>query len=84
MHQLEGFKYVTVLYLYMGYYTIILLPASQDMTMIVTEFGTFRYNNILIEMCAPGGIFQAKAYELLGDIEGVKTYIGDILVLSKY
>ena len=34
-------------------------------------------------MCTSGGIFQAKLYELLGDIKGVKTYIDDILVLSK-
>ena len=34
-------------------------------------------------MCALGDIFQAKVDDLLGDIEGVKTYINDILVLSK-
>ena len=34
-------------------------------------------------MCTSGEIFQAKVDELLGDIEGVKTYIDDILVLSK-
>ena len=27
-------------------------------------------------------IFQAKIYELLGDIEGTKAYIDDILVLN--
>ena len=34
-------------------------------------------------MCALGDIFQAKVDELLGDIEGVKIYIDDLLVLSK-
>ena len=34
-------------------------------------------------MCASGYIFQSKVNELLGDIEGVKIYIDDILVLSK-
>ena len=34
-------------------------------------------------MLASGDIFQAKVEKLLGDIEGVKTYIDDILVLSK-
>ena len=34
-------------------------------------------------MCDLGDIFQAKVDDLLGDIEGVKTYINDILVLSK-
>ena len=34
-------------------------------------------------MCASGYIFQAKVEKLLGDIEGAKTYINDILILSK-
>ena len=34
-------------------------------------------------VCASGDIFQSKVDELLGDIKGVKTYIGDILVLDK-
>ena len=40
---MELFQYATALYINMGYYTIRLLPASQDMTKIVTEFGKFRY-----------------------------------------
>ena len=34
-------------------------------------------------MCISEDIFQAKLDDLLGDIEGVKTYIYDILVLIK-
>ena len=34
-------------------------------------------------MCASGGIFQAKVDKLLRYIEGVKTYIDDIIVLGK-
>ena len=34
-------------------------------------------------MCSSGDIFQSKVDKLLGDIEGVKTYIDDTLVLSK-
>ena len=56
----------------MGYYTIRLCPASQDMTDIVTEFGKFRYNRLPMGMCASGDIFQANVDKLPGDIEGVK------------
>ena len=35
-------------------------------------------------MCASGDLFQAKLYKILSDIEGVKTYTNDILVLVKY
>ena len=65
----------------MGYYNIRLSPVSQDMTTIVTEFGRFIYNRLPTGMCASEEIFQAKVDELISDIEGVKTYIGDILVL---
>ena len=83
MQQLEVFQYVTALDINMVYYTIRISPASQDMTTIITEFGKFRYNRLPMGMCAPGDIFQAKVDKLLGDIEGVKMYIDDIIVLNK-
>ena len=59
MKKLEGFQYATELCLNMGYYTIILSPTSQDMMTIITEFGIFRYNSILMRMYALGYKFQA-------------------------
>ena len=34
-------------------------------------------------MCDLGDIFQAKVYDLIGDFKGIKTYIDDLLFLSK-
>ena len=65
------------------YYTIRILTASKYMTDIITEFGKFRYNCLSMVMCALGNMSQAKVDEILGDIKGVKTYINNILVLSK-
>ena len=67
----------------MGYYIIRLSPASQDTTTVVTELGKFKYNFLPMGMRASGYIFQAKVDELLGDINGIKTYIYDILFLGK-
>ena len=67
----------------MGYYTIRIFPASQDMTTIVTGYFKFKYNSIPMGMCTSGYIFQAKSDKLISYIEGVKTYIDDILVLIK-
>ena len=83
IQKLEGFQYEAALDLSMGYCTIRFTPACLDMTMIVTEFGKFRYNRLPTDMYAPGDILQSKVDELLGDIKGVETYIGDILVLIK-
>ena len=83
MQQLEGYQNATSLYLNMGYYTIRLSPTIQDMMTIVTEFGKFKYNRLPMGMCAYGDILQAKLDKLLGDIEGVKTYTDDKIVLCK-
>ena len=83
MQKLEGFQYATALDLNMGYDTIRLYPASHDTAAIVTEFGKLRYNRLPMGMFISGEIFQTKVDELLGDIEGVKTYIDDIIVLGK-
>ena len=83
IQQLEVFQYETALYLNMGYYTIRLSPAIQDMTMIVTEFWKFRYNHLPMGMFALGDILQSKVDELISDIKGVKKYIYYILVLGK-
>ena len=53
------------------------------MKAIVTEFGKFRYIRLRMGMCISGDIFQAKVDGLIGDIKGIKTYIDEILVLSK-
>ena len=83
IQQLEIFQYATALDLNMGYYTINILTASQDMTTIVTEFGKFIYNSLPMGMWAPGYILQAKVDDLLENTVGVKTYINAILVLRK-
>ena len=51
--------------------------------MIVTEFGKFRYNCLPMSICNLGYMFQSKLDEPLGDIKGIKTYIDDILALSR-
>ena len=73
MQQLEGFRYATALDLKMRYYEIT----------IVTLFGKFRYNCLPLGIFASEYILQAKVDKLLGYIDGVKTYIDDILVLGK-
>ena len=79
MQQLEVFQYAIMLDLKMGYYTITILPASQDMTTAVTEFGKFRDNLLPMGMCTSGGIFQDKVDDMTSDIKGIKTYINSLL-----
>ena len=60
MQQLEGFQYATALYLNMGYYTIRLSLASQDMIKLFTEFCKLKYNHPSMGMYASGDIFQTR------------------------
>ena len=83
IQQLEGLQYDTTLYINMGYYAMRLSSASQDMTTIVTEFGKFRYNHLPMGTCTLGYIVQDKVDKLQSDIEGIKTYINDIIVSRK-
>jgi len=83
LQELEGFRYASSLDLNMGYYHIRLSEKSSDMCTIVTEFGKFRYKRLPMGVAGSPDVFQAKIYELMGDIEGVKAYIDDLLVIKK-
>ena len=83
LQQLEGFRYATSLDMNMGYYHIVLSPETADMCTIITEYGKYRYKRLPMGVACSPDIFQAKIYELLGDIEGTKAYIDDILVVKK-
>ena len=80
LQQLEGLKYATALNLDMGYYTIPIAEYSKNIKLIVTEFGKLRYTCLPMGMVIYGNVFQSKVYDLIGDIEGARTYIDDILI----
>ena len=83
LQQLEGFQYATSLDLNMGYYHIVLSEESADMCTIVTEYGKYKYKRLPMGVSCSPDIFQAKIYELLGDLEGIKAYIDDVLVIKR-
>ena len=80
---MEDFQYASSLDLNMGYYHIRLSDKSSDMCTIVTEFGKFRYKRLPMGVAGSPDIFQAKIYELMGDLTEVKAYLDDILVIKK-
>ena len=67
----------------MGYYTIRLDPGSQDMCTIITPWGKYKYIRLPMGiMCAPD-IFQEKMSNLMEGLEFARTYLDDLLCLSK-
>ena len=80
---LEGFQYATSLDLNMGYYHIELSPASKELCTLVFPFGKYEMQRLPMGLCNSPDIFQEKMSELFNDLMFVRTYIDDILCLTK-
>jgi len=80
---LEGFQWATSLDLNMGYYHIKLDPASKHLCTIILPFGKYEYQAIPMGLCNSPDIFQEKMSELMMGLEFVRTYIDDLLCITK-
>ena len=83
MLKLEGFQYATSLDLNMGYYHIQLDPTSRQLCTIVLPWGKYEYCRLPMGLCNSPDIFQEKMSELFADLEYVRAYIDDCLVITK-
>jgi Reverse transcriptase (RNA-dependent DNA polymerase) len=80
--KLEGFKYATSLDLNMGYYHIELSPESKRLCTIVLPWGKYEYQRLPMGLCNSPDIFQEKMSVLMHDLEYVRAYIDDLLVIT--
>ncbi len=81
--KLEGFTYGTSLDLNMGYYHIELTPNSKRYCTIVLPWGKYEYQRLPMGLCNSPDIFQEKMSSLMADLEFVRVYIDDLLVIGK-
>jgi len=82
MLKLEGFQYGTSLDLNMGYYHIELSPDSKKLCTIVLPWGKYEYQRLPMGLCNSPDIFQEKMSILMQDLENVRAYIDDLLLLT--
>jgi Reverse transcriptase (RNA-dependent DNA polymerase)/RNase H-like domain found in reverse transcriptase len=80
--KLEGFQYATSLDLNMGYYHIELSPESKRLCTIVLPWGKYEYQRLPMGLCNSPDIFQEKMSVLMHDLEYVRAYIDDLLVIT--
>ena len=80
--KLENFQFGTSLDLNMGYYHILLSPEASRMCTVVFPWGKYEYNRLPMGLCNSPDIFQEKMGELFQDLEFVRAYIDDLLVIS--
>jgi len=80
---LEGFQWATSLDLNMGCYHIRLDPSSKELCTIALPFGKCEHQAIPMGLCNSPDIFQEKMSELMDGLAFVRTYIDDLLCLTK-
>ena len=83
MLKLEGFQYGSSIDLNMGYYHIELDAHSKVLCTIVLPWGKYEYQRLPMELCNSQDIFQEKMGTLYQDLKYIRTYIDDLLVLSR-
>ena len=79
----EGLQYATALDLNMGYYTIRLDPTAQEICTIILPWGKYCYQRLPMGIAGSPDIFQEKMTDLMSQLEYVRTYIDDLLLLTK-
>ena len=83
LQELEGFTYATALDLNMGYYTIRLDPDASKICTIIVPWGKYSHLRLPMGVACSPNIFQAKMSELMATLEFVRTYLDDLLCISK-
>ena len=82
LQELEGLQYATAFDLNMGYYTLCLDLKTSGMCTIIFAWGKFSYCRLPMGASNAPDVFQAKMNSLFNDLEYVRAYIYDLLILS--
>ena len=81
--KVSNFTYATALDLVMGYYNIRLSADASKLCTIITPFGKYEYNRLPMGVSIAPDIFQDRICQLFDDIECVRKFIDDLLVVTK-
>ena len=83
LQELEWFTYATALDLNMGYYTISLDPDASKICTIIFWWGKHSYRRLPMRILGSPDIFQGKMSDLMATLEFVRTYLDDLLIITK-
>ena len=82
IRSMEGFTFATALDLNMGYYHIKLDADAQRLCTIVFPWGKYKYKRLPMGIKIAPDVFQNVMSKLTQDMEYVKTYLDDLLILT--
>ena len=83
LQEMQGFNFASALDLNMGYYTLRLDADSQKICTIILPWGKYSYLRLPMGVAGSPDIFQEKMSALMEQLEYVRTYLDDLLVLTK-
>ena len=83
LQELEGFTFASAFDLNMGYYAIRLDPDASRICTIIFPWGKYSYKRLPMGIAGSPDIFQAKMSELMIALEYVRTYLDDLLIITK-
>ncbi|XP_063830254.1 uncharacterized protein K02A2.6-like [Ostrinia nubilalis] len=63
-------------------YNQVELDSSNELTVINTHRGLFKYNRLVYGLSSSPGIFQRIMYNLLGDIPNVEIFLDDVIIAT--
>ena len=81
--KVSNFTYATALDLVMGYYNIKLSNDASKLCTIVTPFGKYEYLRLPMGISIAPDIFQDRMCQLFEDLESVRAFMDDLLVVSR-
>ena len=67
----------------MGYYTINLDPDASKICTIIFPWGKYSYKRLPMGIAGSPDIFQEKMSDLMATLEFVRTYLDDLLIITK-
>jgi hypothetical protein len=83
LQELEGFTYATALDLIMGSYTIRLDPTASKMCTIIFPWRKYSYKRLPMGFGSSADIFQAQIMDLMASLEFVRSYMVDLLIITR-
>ncbi len=83
LQDLKEFYFATALDLAMAYYTIRLDPDASKICTIISPWGIYSYKQLPMGGAGLPDIFQGKMSQLMESLEYIRTYLEDLLCISK-
>jgi hypothetical protein len=83
LQELEGSTFAPALDLNISYYTIHLDPDASKICTIIFPWGEYSYLRLPMGITGSQDIFQAKMSELIVALECIRSYLDDLLCITK-